>query len=331
MPVSYPLHPSLCHGGDPFHLLVTRNSDIYKSWDMYPGPVLREMRIRRSYKIRHPNTMKYRNEPMNGGAPGSGDLVDMKDPGYEIFIILVSILSVINLLISWVPGIDPDAIHVLVAINFFLTIIFLGDFLYRMVSTSSRSHYFFHDWGWADLLASVPALRILRVFRIFKAYRLLRKYGARNILGNLKRHRAESVLFVVIFCVMVVIEGGAFFVLMAERAAPDANIQSATDAMWWVYVTITTVGYGDHYPVTTAGRLVGIAVMTMGVGLFGTLAGYIANKLLADPTPDEGSPQPGASFRSGDLQKILDEQVRQTAVICDRLDRIEEQITGKKP
>lgn len=269
---------------------------------------------------------------MYGGAPGTGDLVDMKDPGYEIFIILVSVLSVINLLAIWVPGIDPDALHVLEVINFFLTIIFLGDFLYRMVTAPSRTHYFFHDWGWADLLASVPSLRILRVFRIFKAYRLLRKYGARNILGQLKKHRAESVLFVVIFCVMVVIEGGAFFILMAERSAPDANIQSASDAMWWVYVTITTVGYGDRYPVTTAGRLVGIAVMTMGVGLFGTLAGYIANKLLADPVPDNGSMEPpGSGSRPGEMQKILDEQARQTAVICERLDRIEQQMSGKKP
>lgn len=255
----------------------------------------------------------------------------MKDPGYEIFIILVSILSVINLLATWVPGIDPDALHVLVVINFFLTIIFLGDFLYRMVTASSRSHYFFRDWGWADLLASVPALRILRLFRIFKAYRLLRKYGARNILSKLKKHRAESVLFVVIFCVMVVIEGGAFFVLMAERSAPDANIQSASDAMWWVYVTITTVGYGDRYPVTTAGRLVGIAVMTMGVGLFGTLAGYIANKLLADPPADEMETESsGPESTLADLRDVLHEQARQSAAIQERLDRIERQLSGKK-
>jgi len=269
---------------------------------------------------------------VNKGMQATVDLQDMKDPGYEIFIIFVSILSVINLLATWVPGIDPDAIHVLSVINFFLTIIFLGDFLYRMVTASSKAHYFFRDWGWADLLASIPALRILRLFRIFKAYRLLRKYGARNILGKLKKHRAESVLFIVIFCVMVVIESGAFFVLMAERSAPDANIQSASDAMWWVYVTITTVGYGDHYPVTTAGRLVGIAVMTMGVGLFGTLAGFIANKLLADPhddAGDKGAPpdEPGFS----DIRDMLNEQARQTSAIRERLDRIEQHLIERKP
>ena len=269
---------------------------------------------------------------MNKGTQATVDLQDMKDPGYEIFIIFVSILSVINLLATWVPGIDPDALNVLSVINFFLTIIFLADFLFRILTAPSKTHYFFRDWGWADLLASIPALRILRLFRIFKAYRLLHKYGARNILGKLKKHRAESVLYIVIFCVMVVIESGAFFVLMAERSAPDANIQSATDAMWWVYVTITTVGYGDHYPVTTAGKLVGIVVMTMGVGLFGTLAGFIANKLLTDPhddTVDGGVSldEPGFS----DLRDMLDEQARQTIAIQERLDRLEHHLMERKP
>ena len=150
-----------------------------------------------------------------------------------------------------------------------------------------------------DLLASIPTLRILRLFRIFKAYRLLKKYGGRNILSQLKKHKAESVLYIFIFFVMLVIESEAYFVLMAERSAPNTNIQSSSDAMWWVYVTIMTVGYGDRYPVTTAGRLIGVAVMTMGVGLFGTLAGFIANKLLA---PD--STENNRQDRTGQRQAL---------------------------
>lgn len=259
------------------------------------------------------------------------ELQDLKDPGYEIFILLVSLLSVANFIIAWVPGLDPSAVNVLVVINFFLTIIFLADFTYRLFTAPSKGYYFFHNWGWADLLASVPALRILRLFRIFKAYRLLNRYGARNILGKLKQHRAESVLFIVIFCVMLVIESGAFLILMAERGAPDANIQTASDAMWWVYVTITTVGYGDRYPVTNAGRLVGVMVMTMGVGLFGTLAGFIANKLLA---PEEVTGPGGKEGTTGAglaaIQDALTEQTRQNGEIQERLDRIEQQLNDRQ-
>jgi voltage-gated potassium channel len=271
---------------------------------------------------------------MDEGINPNTDMQDMKDPGYEIFISLVSILSVINLFIVWIPGIDPDALNVIITFNFFLTIIFLSDFLYRLFTAPSKKYYFFRDWGWADLLASIPALRILRIFRIFKAYRLLKKYGGRNILCQLKKHKAESVLYIVIFCVMLVIESGAFFVLMAERSAPNANILSASDAMWWVYVTITTVGYGDRYPVTTSGRLVGVAVMTMGVGLFGTLAGFIANKLLAPDTPDTPSPSDTAGTGTSDLSGItaaLQEQTRQNEQLQQRLERIEQQLKNRPP
>ena len=221
------------------------------------------------------------------GSDAKFDIQDLKDPGYEIFIIFISLLSVFNLVITWIPGIDSDAINVLSVVNFFLTILFVADFLYRYYSAGSRTYYFFRDWGWADLLASVPLLRILRLFRIFKAYRLLRKYGVHNIAHQLIKHRADSVFYIVIFCVIVVIETGAFWVLVFERSAVNANIQTASDALWWTCVTITTVGYGDRFPVTNAGRVVGVGVMAIGVGLIGTLAGFIANKLLAPDTSEE--------------------------------------------
>ena len=265
---------------------------------------------------------------MNGDGTGdlsAANLRDLKDPGYEIFIIFVSVLSVINLFIALIPGLNPQVADVLDVINFFLTAIFLGDFVFRFISAGSKRHYFLYDWGWADLLASVPSLRILRLFRIVKAYHLLRKYGARNIYLQVTRHRAESVLYVVIFCVILVIECGSILVLLAESSAPDANIMSASDAMWWVYVTITTVGYGDRYPVTTAGRLVGVLVMTMGVGLFGTLAGFIANKLIAPAA--KGSPE--GSRMAEDTAAIRDalaEQARQHGEILARLERIEQDL-----
>jgi voltage-gated potassium channel len=254
---------------------------------------------------------------------------DLKDPGYEIFIIFVSVLSVINLFITLIPGLNPQAVGVIQITNFFLTIIFLADFVFRLLSAGSKKHYFFYDWGWADLLASVPVLRILRLFRIFKAYRLLKKYGTRNIYTQLTKHRAESVLYIVIFCVILVIECGGILVLLAESPAPDANIRTASDAMWWVYVTITTVGYGDRYPVTTAGRLVGVLVMTMGVGLFGTLAGFIANKLVS-PVNGNGKLEGGRTTEeNAAIQDARTEQTRQHAEIMARLDRIEQELKNR--
>ncbi len=81
-------------------------------------------------------------------------------------------------------------------------------------------------------------------------------------------------------CVVFLLEFGAIFILQAESSAPDAEITTADDALWWVLVTISTVGYGDYYPVTDAGRFVAIFVIVAGVGVFGTLSGYLTNSFL---------------------------------------------------
>ncbi|MFA4876480.1 MAG: ion transporter [Methanoregula sp.] len=271
---------------------------------------------------------------MDKKAETNFEMQDFKDPGYEIFIIFVSVLSVLNLVLIWIPGFDPDAVHVVEVINFFLTIIFLMDFTYRLLSAGSKHYYFFRDWGWADLLASIPALRILRLFRIFKAYRLLKKYGVHNIAEQLKKHRANSMFYIVIFCVILVIEVGAFLVLVFEQSSPAANIQTASDALWWTCVTITTVGYGDRFPTTNAGRLVGIAIMAMGVALIGTLAGFIANKLLAPDMSDTDEKSPKESSATGVVEGIhnaLKEQHRENVELQERLERIEQHLKGKSP
>jgi voltage-gated potassium channel len=69
----------------------------------------------------------------------------------------------------------------------------------------------------------------------------------------------------------------AIGILGVEKDAPGSNIRTAEDALWWSYVTITTVGYGDRYPVTSEGRLIAAALMTVGVGLFGMFTAYVAS------------------------------------------------------
>ena len=247
--------------------------------------------------------------------------------GYEIFIALLSVLSVFNMFLVFIPGMDPNAVNVVYTVNAFLTLLFLFDFGFRLSVAESRSFYFFRDYGWADLLACAPILRFLRLFRIVKAYRLVHKHGARNLLDYLSRNRAESALYILIFAVVLIIQTGSFLVLLAESASPDANIRSSSDAMWWVYVTITTVGYGDRYPVTDMGRLIGMLVMTTGVGVFATFAGYIANKLLtpkdAGMEAEPRAPDSSAASCLAGLKQCLVEREKIDAEITTRLTRLE--------
>ncbi len=261
--------------------------------------------------------------------PAESDSSDL-DLGYEIFIALLSVLSVFNMFLVFMPGMNVNAVNVVTTVNAFLTLLFLFDFGLRFSRAKSRSFYFFRDYGWADLLACAPILRFLRLFRIFKAYRLVHKHGARNLLDYLSRNRAESALYILIFAVVLIIQTGSFLVLLAESASPDANIRSSSDAMWWVYVTITTVGYGDRYPVTDMGRLIGMLVMTTGVGVFATFAGYIANKLLTPKDAGEEAvpPAPDTSAASclTELKQYLAEREKIDTKISTRLARLEQLI-----
>jgi hypothetical protein len=115
----------------------------------------------------------------------------------------------------------------------------------------------------------------------------------------------------VVFLVLCVLEFGSLAMLYVESSSSAANITTASDAIWWAYVTITTVGYGDQYPVTAYGRIVGVLVMTAGVGFFGTLSGFLANMFLApqakkkDETGDR-SDDPKAGI--AELKRLIDAQ-----------------------
>lgn len=233
---------------------------------------------------------------------------ELKNLNYEILLIAFSILSVFNIVLLILIR-DPTAENVLTIIDIPLTAIFFFDFILRLRTAESKSNYFFRQFGWADLTASLPfpALKILRLFRIFRAWRMIQHYGAKNLRRQLIEHRADAALSVVAFLIICVLEFGGIFVLLAERSNPDSNIKTASDAVWWAFVSITTVGYGDRYPTTNWGRIVGLFVMMTGVGLFGVLTGYLANSFLSPPKKTEEDKEP-AKQESQQAQAQLDRQ-----------------------
>ena len=91
---------------------------------------------------------------------------------------------------------------------------------------------------------------------------------------------------VILLMGILVLEFGSLEILHVEQNAPGANITTASDALWYVIVTISTVGYGDKYPITNEGRVVGSLIIIVGVGIFGTFTGYLANLFLAPRKSD---------------------------------------------
>lgn len=254
---------------------------------------------------------------------------ELKDTGYELFVGALSILSIVNLVLLYASADDTNVQYVIAIINAMMMPIFLGDFLYRFFTAEDRWRYFFRGFGWADLLSSLPLpqFKILRVFRLWRVFRLFAEFGVGNLAHEFLAHRAENALMTVFFLVICVLEFGSLAISSTEAASPDANITSASDAVWWTYVTITTVGYGDKYPVTNSGRIVAIFVMTAGVGLFGTLSGFLANKLLAPPEKEEEADTLEADdprARVAELRRMLDAQEVAIASFKEKLDQIDE-------
>jgi hypothetical protein len=236
---------------------------------------------------------------------------ELKSTSYEIFVAALSILSIFNLFWGFFTP-HEQVKQVLAVINAVLTVIFMTDFLMRLFTADSKRRYVLHEFGWADLLASLPfaQTKIFRIFRLFRAYRLTRKIGLRNMLTEMVESRADSILLTLLLAGILVFQFGSMAILNVESKSPDANIKSASDALWYTVVTISTVGYGDRYPVTNAGRVIGSIIIVVGVGLFGTFTGYLANWFLSPSKKEKAAVAAAAeSTKNGTEQP---EQVRET-------------------
>ncbi|MBK8049649.1 MAG: ion transporter [Anaerolineales bacterium] len=204
-----------------------------------------------------------------------------RNPQYDAFIFMLIVISLANLVVLILP-IERDSRQVVELINVAISWVLVFDFGLRLALSAHRWHYFLRDFGWFDLISSVPAIIFLPIgiLRAFRLVVLVRRYGGYRNFRATWHSRAGGTLSTLLIAIVLVMEFGGILILQAETPAANANIKSAGDALWWEFVTITTVGYGDKYPVTTPGRIVGVVVMIAGVGLFGVFSGFLANWFL---------------------------------------------------
>jgi voltage-gated potassium channel len=205
---------------------------------------------------------------------------------WEIFVLGCALLSIFNLVLALVIRSD-DLVQVVTVMDGILVIVFGIDFARRLrVATDDRA-YFVQGRGWLDLVSIIPALRIARILRILRVTRIVRRMGGlERALVLFFKNRATGGLLLVLLIAILVMEFGSLAILWAERTSPEANITTAEDAVWYLIVTMSTVGYGDQFPVTSVGRLIGSLIIVVGVGVFGTLTGFLANAFLS---PSDGS------------------------------------------
>jgi voltage-gated potassium channel len=219
---------------------------------------------------------------------------------YQLFILVLTLFSLMIMGLLFLNALGlPLSQTTLDLLNFednVVAVIFLVDFTRNVLQAESKRTYFVDERGWLDLIGSIPTfgisqigvkfgslLRLARLSRLARIARLFRGNARQMLVDELIRNRGQYAAFITIMAACVVIVLAADAVLQFESTSADANITSAGDAFWWAVVTITTVGYGDHYPVTSLGRLTAAGVMFAGVGIIGSLASILASFLVPSP------------------------------------------------
>lgn len=207
---------------------------------------------------------------------------------FQLVILVLSIYVLATLFVSAFFNVPPEVHRLLTLIDNGICFVFLFDFFYRLYKAPNK--WKFLKWGWIDFISSIPHLEFFwagRTVRLLRILRIVRAFRSSRVLFNhiFKQKSHGTFASVSIIAVLTVIFSS--IAILEVETAPDSNIKTAEDALWWSYTTITTVGYGDRYPVTTEGRIVAMILMTVGVGLFGTFAGFIATWFVEERKEEE--------------------------------------------
>ena len=230
--------------------------------------------------------------------------------------LVLTVFSLLIMALLLLP-LTEATISALTAFDNVICVIFLADFAINLARSRPKRDYFITQRGWLDLLGSFPALvgfpatallRLARLSRLVKIRRMLSGSNRRRLIRDVMQNRGQYAGFITVLSAFLVISVSTLLVIQLESGAPDATITTGGDALWWALVTITTVGYGDAYPVTSLGRVTAVFVMVAGVGIIGSLASILASLLVPQAEPDaDRSEAPPDPALAGELARIRSE------------------------
>ena len=192
---------------------------------------------------------------------------------------LLAIALIPILLAPYLFSLSPESRSVLAALYYLIWGVFAVDLAVCLVIAPKRWRYLRKHWF--DVV-----LVVLPMLRPFGSLRLLRAVGVvaaadRSFVGIRRLARRRGLNYVLAVALIVVVSAGSLATVF-ERQDPDATIRSLPDGLWWAVTTVTTVGYGDAYPRTAIGRGIGVALMILGVALFGLVTANLAALFVED-------------------------------------------------
>ena len=217
---------------------------------------------------------------------------------FALFIQALILLSVITFSIETIPNLNPQTKITLQTIEWFSVIVFTLEYLLRIYVADRKISFVFSFFGIIDFLAIMPfylsfgvdlrSLRAIRFLRLFRILKLVRYNKAMNHFTRAIKSAKEEI-FLFIFITLILIYFSAVGIYYFENEAQPEHFSSIFDSLWWAIITLTTVGYGDVYPITVGGKVFTFFILMIGLGIVAIPTGIISSALTksADKKVDE--------------------------------------------
>lgn len=207
---------------------------------------------------------------------------------FAFFIQFLIILSAITFSIETLPNLKPQTRVVLYSIETFCVIVFSFEYIARIYVADNKFKFIFSFFGIIDLLAILPfylsfgidlrSLRLLRMFRLFRLFKLVRYNKAMKHFAQAMMSAKEQIILFLIITIMLIYFAAVGIYYFENEAQPE-HFTSVFDSLWWSIVTLTTVGYGDVYPITVGGRIFTFFILLIGLGIVAIPTGIISSSL----------------------------------------------------
>ncbi|MFX0142011.1 MAG: ion transporter [Candidatus Hodarchaeota archaeon] len=207
---------------------------------------------------------------------------------FDFFIQFLIIFSIISFSVETLPDLNLNIKNLLNQLELIIVIIFTVEYTLRLIVSDRKLKFIFSFFGLIDLLAILPfyiavgidlrSIRIFRLFRLFRSFKLLRYSNAilrfKNAISMIKEE-----LIVFLFATLFLLFFSSVGIYYFENSAQPDNFKSVFDCLWWAVVTLTSVGYGDIYPITIGGKIFTFFILIIGLGIVAVPTGLIASAL----------------------------------------------------
>ena len=207
---------------------------------------------------------------------------------FDVCIMVLIVYSVITLSFETLPGLPESVDAFLRTSETVVTLIFTAEYLLRIATAPNRRKYIFSFYGLVDLAAILPFyistgldLRAVRAFRLLRVFRLLKLQRYSKALDRFGKALviAKEEVIIFLFATFLLLYLSAVGIYYFENAAQPEAFKSIFHSLWWAVTTLTTVGYGDVYPVTAGGRIFTFFILMLGLGIVAVPAGLVASSL----------------------------------------------------